>query len=151
MRLPASTPLAIMALLAGCAGVASPTVVPPPVHVGTREPMAAHAVYFVVTDRFVNGDPGNDHRDQGGAHRTFDIPLRDCPDGANIGYLGGDFRGVLDNAAYLRAMGFGAVWITPIVDNPDEAFTGGDAIGCTTFLTDRGKAGYHGYWAIHCR
>ena len=147
MRLPASTPLAIMVLLAGCAGVASPTVVPPPVHVGTREPMAAHAVYFVVTDRFVNGDPGNDHRDQGGAHRTFDIPLRDCPDGANIGYLGGDFRGVLDNAEYIRAMGFGAVWITPIVDNPDAAFTGGDAIGCTTFLTDRGKAGYHGYWA----
>ena len=23
-------------------------------------------------------------------------------------------------------MGFGAVWLTPIVDNPDEAFTGGD-------------------------
>ena len=47
---------------------------------GTLEPFAADAVYFVVTDRFVNGDPGNDHRDQGGGHPTFDIPVH-CPDG----------------------------------------------------------------------
>jgi hypothetical protein len=33
---------------------------------GTLEPFAAKAVYFVVTDRFVNGDPSNDQRDQGG-------------------------------------------------------------------------------------
>src|SRR3546814_7860090 len=107
---------------------------------GTLEPFASHAVYFVVTDRFVNGDPSNDHRDQGGAHRTFDIPVH-CPDGidGNIGYLGGDFRGVVDNAAYIRDMGFDAVWITPIVDNPDQAFTGGDPISCGSSLTDRGK------------
>ncbi len=117
---------------------------------GTLEPFASEAVYFVVTDRFVNGDPGNDHRDQGGAHPTFDIPLT-CPDGvvAHLGYLGGDFRGLLDNADYIREMGFSAVWITPIVDNPDEAFTGGDEVTCTSFLTDRGKAGYHGYWGMN--
>ncbi len=117
---------------------------------GTLEPLASDAVYFVVTDRFVNGDTTNDQRDQGGAHRTFDIPLP-CggPEGDNIGYLGGDFRGLLDNAAYIRELGFGAVWITPIVDNPDEAFTGGDKITCTSFLTDQGKAGYHGYWATN--
>lgn len=117
---------------------------------GTREPFAAHAVYFVVTDRFVNGDPSNDQREQGGAHRTFDIPVR-CADGidGNIGYHGGDFRGVLDNAAYIRDMGFGAVWITPIVDNPDEAFTGGDPVECGSSLTDRGKTGYHGYWGTN--
>ncbi|MEE7547913.1 hypothetical protein HF319_13445, partial [Xanthomonas sp. Kuri4-1] len=28
---------------------------------------------------------------------------------------------------YIRDLGFGAVWITPIVDNPDQAFTGGAA------------------------
>ncbi|MFY2762753.1 alpha-amylase family glycosyl hydrolase [Arenimonas sp. MALMAid1274] len=121
-----------------------------PSYYGTLEPMAEHAVYFVVTDRFVNGDPGNDHRDQGGEHPSFDIPLP-CggEEGDNIGYLGGDFRGLLDNAGYLRELGFGAVWITPIVDNPDQAFTGGDAISCTSFLTDRGKSGYHGYWATN--
>ena len=98
--------------------------------VGTDAPFASNAIYFVMTDRFVNGDPSNDQRDQGGAHRTFDIPVPGAPKGesANIGYLGGDFKGVLDNAAYIRGMGFGAVWITPIVDNPNEAFTGGDPV-----------------------
>ena len=106
-----------------------------PDYIGTTEPFASDAVYFVVTDRFVNGDTSNDHRDQGGEHRTFDIPVP-CPDkiDGNIGYLGGDFRGVLDNADYIRNLGFGAVWITPIIDNPDQAFTGGDAITCTGFL-----------------
>ncbi len=123
---------------------------PRPAYVGTTEPFASDAVYFVVTDRFVNGDPSNDHRDQGGRHRTFDIPVP-CPDkvDGNIGYLGGDFRGVLDNADYIRNLGFGAVWITPIVDNPDEAFTGSKPISCTSTLTDRGKTGYHGYWGIN--
>nr|WP_082672609.1 alpha-amylase family glycosyl hydrolase [Luteimonas abyssi] len=117
---------------------------------GTLEPFAEHAIYFVVTDRFVNGDPDNDHRDQGGAHPTFDLPIR-CEDGidGNVGYLGGDFRGLLDNAGYIHDMGFGAVWITPIVDNPDEAFTGGDPISCGSSLTDRGKTGYHGYWGTN--
>jgi len=129
---------------------ASAAAAPLPDYVGTTEPFASDAVYFVVTDRFVNGDPSNDHRDQGGAHRTFDIPVP-CPDkvDGNIGYLGGDFRGVLDNAAYIRQLGFGAVWITPIVDNPDQAFTGSKAISCTSTLTDRGKTGYHGYWGIN--
>lgn len=121
-----------------------------PDYVGTREPFASQAVYFVVTDRFVNGDASNDHRDQGGAHPTFDVPVP-CPDkvDGNIGYLGGDFKGVLDNAAYIRNLGFGAVWITPIIDNPDQAFTGSKPISCTSTLTDRGKTGYHGYWGVN--
>jgi cyclomaltodextrin glucanotransferase len=117
---------------------------------GTLEPFASEAVYFVVTDRFVNGDPANDFRDQGGKHGSFDIPLT-CPDGVvdNIGYLGGDFRGLLDHASYIREMGFTAVWITPIAENPDQRFTGGDPITCSSILSDRGKAAYHGYWAIN--
>ena len=45
------------------------------------EPFAAEAVYFVLTDRFVNGDPANDQRDQGGENRTFDRPLARRPNG----------------------------------------------------------------------
>ena len=121
-----------------------------PDYVGTTEPFASDAVYFLVTDRFVNGDESNDQREQGGAHRTFDIPVH-CPDGidGNIGYLGGDFKGVLDNASYIRNLGFGAVWITPVIDNPDEAFTGSKPVTCASSLTDRGKTGYHGYWGIN--
>jgi glycosidase len=119
-------------------------------YVGTDAPFASNAIYFVMTDRFVNGDTSNDHRDQGGVHHTFDIPVPG-PNGEsdNIGYLGGDFKGILNNAGYIRGMGFGAVWITPIVDNPDEAFTGGDPVTWGASLADRGKAGYHGYWGVN--
>ena len=134
--------------LAACSGKPAD---PPPAEVyGTLEPFASEAIYFVLTDRFVNGDPANDHRDQGGAHPTFDIPLAPCDGVAgNVGYLGGDFRGLLDNARYIRDLGFTAVWTTPIVDNPDQAFTGGEEITCTGFGTDRGKTGYHGYWGVN--
>ena len=117
---------------------------------GTLEPFAGEAVYFVVTDRFVNGDPDNDHRDQGGEHPTFDLPLPECDGVAgNIGYLGGDFRGLADNLDYIRDLGLTAVWITPVVDNPDQAFTGGTPPACDSILTDRGKTGYHGYWGVN--
>ncbi|WP_379655238.1 alpha-amylase family glycosyl hydrolase [Pseudoxanthomonas sp. UC19_8] len=118
---------------------------------GTLEPFASKAIYFVMTDRFVNGDPSNDHRDQGGRHRTFDLPTPGAPVGQsdNIGYLGGDFKGIVDNAGYIHDMGFGAVWVTPIVDNPDEAFTGGDPVRWGSAMTDRGKTGYHGYWGVN--
>lgn len=153
--------MAVAGLLAACAhGVApvdravtamGPSAAGDAEYYGTREPFAANAVYFVLTDRFVNGDPSNDHRDQGGNHPTFDLPVPGAPEGrsANVGYLGGDFRGLLDNAGYIAGMGFGAVWLTPIVDNPDEAFTGGDPVAWEGSFTDRGKTGYHGYWGVN--
>jgi len=138
--------LGVAATLNACAPATKPDTTGP--FYGTTEPLASDAIYFVVTDRFVNGDPGNDQREQGGAYRTFDVPLAG-PDGKtdNIGYLGGDFQGVLNNAEYIRDLGFGAVWVTPITDNPDEAFSGGDPIHWKSGLADRGKTGYHGYWS----
>lgn len=119
--------------------------------VGTTEPFASENVYFVLTDRFVNGDTSNDQRDQGGRYHTFDRPTPGAaPDKTdNIGYLGGDFRGLLENADYIKEMGFTAVWLTPIVDNPDEAFTGGSDARWDTTMSDRGKTGYHGYWGVN--
>ena len=142
------------ALCVALAGCASPRLRPQPVattdYYGTLEPFASDAVYFVMTDRFVNGDRSNDQRSQGNGPllHTFDRPTPGAPPGLsdNVGYLGGDFKGLLDNAGYIRDMGFGAVWLTPIVDNPDEAFTGGDAVAWGGAFTDRGKTGYHGYW-----
>ncbi len=141
-------------LLAACVSQ-DPPPLPPPLppaaeYFGTLEPFAAEAVYFVVTDRFVDGDAGNNHAEQGGAALgTFDRPLK-LPGqrAANIGYLGGDFQGILDNAGYIADMGFSAIWITPIVDNPDEAFTGSTRPGEGMFA-DKGKTGYHGYWGVN--
>ncbi|MDI1253710.1 alpha-amylase family glycosyl hydrolase [Thermomonas sp.] len=142
--------------MAGCstsnARTPSPHIAATADYYGTLEPFARDAVYFVLTDRFVNGDPANDQRDQGKskgpAFFTFDRPVPGAPAGkhANVGYLGGDFKGIVDNADYIRDMGFGAVWVTPIVDNPDEAFTGGDPVKWGGSFTDRGKTGFHGYW-----
>jgi cyclomaltodextrin glucanotransferase len=147
MRLPHQRPLALLLASLLCA---------PAAHAaddfyGTTEPFAKEAVYFVLTDRFVNGDPSNDHRDQGGKNPTFDRPTPGAPAGQtdNVGYLGGDFKGVLDNAGYIRDLGFTSVWVTPIIDNPDEAFTGGEEVKWAGMFTDRGKTGYHGYWGIN--
>ncbi|MGI9234814.1 MAG: alpha-amylase family glycosyl hydrolase [Woeseiaceae bacterium] len=119
-------------------------------YVGTTEPFASEAVYFIVTDRFVDGDANNNFPEQGGvALGTFDRPIRLADSApANIGYLGGDFKGVIDNAGYIAEMGFTSIWLTPIVDNPDEAFTGGKAPG-EGGSNDYGKTGYHGYWGVN--
>ena len=142
--------LAAIAATAGCAQHAT-RATDTAEYFGTTEPFASEAVYFVLTDRFVNGDTGNDQREQGGVNRSFDRPVPGAPPGQsdNVGYLGGDFKGLLDNADYIHDMGFGAVWLTPIVDNPDEAFTGGEAVKWGGMFTDQGKTGYHGYWGVN--
>ena len=116
---------------------------------GTLEPFAQEAIYFVLTDRFVDGDTSNNYPKQGGENHTFDRPLHHA-DGskANIGYLGGDYQGILNNAKYIKKMGFTAIWLSPIVQNPDESFTGGYQLGEHMFA-DKNKTGYHGYWGVN--
>lgn len=143
------TILIAIAILGACSGSGNVPVSPLDLY-GTLEPFAAESVYFIVTDRFVDGDPSNNQLDQGGSELgTFDRPIQ-LPGSpvANIGYLGGDFKGVIDNAGYIADMGFTAIWLTPIVDNPDEAFTGGKAPG-EGGSNDKGKTGYHGYWGVN--
>ncbi len=117
---------------------------------GTDNDYAKEAIYFLLTDRFVDGDPSNNHKDQGGAFPTFDRPLvGENGETANVGYLGGDFQGVINNAQYIKDMGFSSVWLTPIFDNPDEAFSGGSPITYGGQFKDGGKTGYHGYWGVN--
>lgn len=122
--------------------------------IGTEEPFASEAIYFVLTDRFVDGDPTNNYEDQctdidGGRWHTFNRHF-DGPNGrsTNVGYMGGDFKGLLNHADYIAGMGFTAVWMTPIVDNPDCAFNGGDPVGYNQW-GDGGKTGFHGYWGVN--
>ncbi|WP_210330589.1 alpha-amylase family glycosyl hydrolase [Aliikangiella sp. G2MR2-5] len=121
-----------------------------PSYYGTLEPMASDAVYFLMTDRFVNGDKSNDFVEQGGKYPTYRRELKG-PKGqsAFVGYMGGDFKGILQSAAYIADMGFGAIWLTPIVDQPDEAFSGGEPIDFGGAFKDGGKTGYHGYWGVN--
>lgn len=99
---------------------------------------------------FVDGDSSNNQELQGGEFPTFNRPLiGKNGQQANVGYLGGDFQGVLNNAQYIKDMGFTSVWLTPIYDNPDEAFSGGDPITYGGKFKDGGKTGYHGYWGVN--
>ena len=80
-------------------------------------------VYFVLTDRFADGDTSND--DQG--RNEFD-PADEAK------YSGGDLRGVQQKLDYIQGLGATAVWITPPV-----------AAQWWDPLVKFG--GYHGYWA----
>jgi len=117
---------------------------------GTLNPYAQEAVYFLLTDRFVDGDPSNNHEEQGGKYPTFNRELKG-PDGqsANVGYMGGDFQGIINNAQYIKDLGFTSIWTTPIFDNPDQAFSGGEPVTYGAYYKDGGKTGYHGYWGVN--
>lgn len=80
-------------------------------------------VYFVMTDRFEDGDPRNN--DQGAGEY-------DPADGRK--YSGGDLRGLQRRLPYIQGLGATALWITPPVAN--QWWDGRKHYG-----------GYHGYWA----
>ncbi|WP_066221755.1 alpha-amylase family glycosyl hydrolase [Formosa haliotis] len=87
----------------------------------------AATVYFMLTDRFNNGDPTND--------LNFD---RNEETGFLRGFEGGDIKGVIQKveSGYFTKLGVNAIWMTPIV----EQIHGG---------TDEGTGlsyGFHGYW-----
>lgn len=84
-------------------------------------------VYFLLTDRFHNGDTSNDV--------NFD---RSKETGLLRGFEGGDFKGITQKieSGYFNDLGVNAIWMTPVV----EQIHGGTNEG--TGLT----YGYHGYW-----
>lgn len=84
-------------------------------------------IYFMLTDRFANGDPSND--DPHGVGYDINHPES---------YHGGDFQGIIDHLDYLDELGINTIWITPIVDNIDWDVREGK---------EGSQYGYHGYWA----
>jgi len=92
-------------------------------------------VYFVLTDRFSNGDPAND----GSYGRT--------KDGASeIGtWHGGDWKGLTAKLPYLADLGVTAIWVSPIVEQVHGWVGGGSASQPND--TFRHYA-YAGYWAL---
>jgi hypothetical protein len=97
-----------VATFAGCKSHEKPPPPPPPadpLHVPSPD-WRDQIIYFVMTDRFSNGDPGNDNQGAG----EFDPA-----NGAK--YSGGDLKGVLDRLDYIQGLGATAIWITPPVAN----------------------------------
>ena len=66
------------------------------------------SIYFMITTRFYDGDPSNNvlcWDNQEVQKSTKDPCWR------------GDFQGVIDKLDYIKALGFTAIWITPVVQN----------------------------------
>lgn len=82
-----------------------PTPTPGP---NTRTDFRNESIYFVMTTRFFDGDPGNNY--YSGDDATAGNPTSDP------GWRG-DFKGLVEHLDYIKALGFSAVWITPIVTN----------------------------------
>ncbi|MEO3774923.1 pullulanase-type alpha-1,6-glucosidase [Micromonospora sp. B9E7] len=90
----------------------------------------AEQFYFVLPDRFANGDPRNDRGGLAGDR------LRTGLDPTDKGfYHGGDLKGVIDRLDYIQGMGTTAIWLAPIFKNRPVQGSGSDI-----------SAGYHGYW-----
>jgi len=87
-------------------------------------------VYFVMTDRFFDGDPTNN--DSYGRQ----------PDGAQeVGtWHGGDLKGLTAKLDYIQSLGVTAIWISPAVEQVHGWVGGGNG--------DFKYYGYHGYWAL---
>lgn len=63
-------------------------------------------IYFVMTTRFYNGDPSNDTQCWDAQNYNVGAPA-----------WRGDFKGLIEKLDYIKALGFTAVWITPVVEN----------------------------------
>jgi glycosidase len=95
--------------------------------------MDKHAMmmYFLLIDRFENGDSLND------------FPVNDPAIHPKANYYGGDLQGVIDkiNTNYFDSLGVNTIWLSPITLNPEGAY-GLYPTPLTKF------SGYHGYWPI---
>ncbi|WP_268407086.1 alpha-amylase family glycosyl hydrolase [Alteromonas sp. a30] len=80
-------------------------------------------IYFLMTDRFNDGDVSNN-----------DLGLGEFNPTKESHYNGGDLQGVIDKLDYIQRLGATAVWMTPPVKN--------------LWWSEASQyAGYHGYWA----
>jgi glycosidase len=87
-------------------------------------------VYFVLPDRFANGDAANDRGGLAGDRLTtgFDPTHKGF-------YHGGDLKGLIAKLDYVQGLGATAIWLGPIYKNkPVQGGPGEES------------AGYHGYW-----
>ncbi|QED47194.1 alpha-amylase family glycosyl hydrolase [Cytobacillus dafuensis] len=67
------------------------------------------SIYFLMVDRFNNGDFKND----------FHVNVKDPKS-----FHGGDFQGIIEKLDYIKDMGFTTILLTPVFDNEDKGYHG---------------------------
>lgn len=97
----------------------------------TRSDRQAMIMYFLMVDRFKNGNKENDQ------------PVPDAGIDPRVNYMGGDLNGITQEieAGYFSGLGINTLWISPITQNPLEGYVEYPA-------PHRKFSGYHGYWPI---
>jgi glycosidase len=100
-----------------------------------RSPRLGEIVYFLLPDRFNDGDPSNNT----GRSASAD-PNENGFDPTNPDFFhGGDLQGISAKLDYLRDLGATSIWMSPIFRNRTVQHYGAGAPS---------KAGYHGYWIL---
>lgn len=97
----------------------------------TRQDKEKTILYFMMVDRFNNGDP------------DIDDPVEDPEVAPRANFFGGDIEGITQKIedGYFERMGINTIWLSPITQNPYEAYREYPA-------PHRKYTGYHGYWPI---
>lgn len=95
-----------------------------------RHDLTREQFYFVLPDRFANGDPRNDRGGLTGSRLETGLDPTD-----KGFYQGGDLKGLTDRLDYIKGLGTTAIWLAPIFKNQPVQGKGADV-----------SAGYHGYW-----
>src|SRR6202047_3392763 len=87
-------------------------------------------IYFLLPDRFENGDPANDRGGLRGGRLATGFDPSD-----KAFYHGGDLKGLVSRLDYIQGLGATAIWVAPVFRNkPVQGSPGAES------------AGYHGYW-----
>ncbi|MEO8548195.1 MAG: alpha-amylase family glycosyl hydrolase [Sphingomicrobium sp.] len=87
-------------------------------------------IYFLLPDRFENGDVRNDRGGLSGDRLATGFD----PTGKGF-YHGGDLKGLIKRLDYIQGLGATAIWLSPVFKNkPVQGLPGQES------------AGYHGYW-----
>jgi glycosidase len=94
----------------------------------TQASLASQRIYFVMPDRYANGDPSND---TGGLTGPTSVTGFDPSDPGY--YHGGDLKGLGAHLQRIKDLGFTALWITPVLKQDP---------------VENGSAAYHGYWGL---
>ncbi|WP_256966785.1 alpha-amylase family glycosyl hydrolase, partial [Streptomyces caniscabiei] len=131
----AVTVTALTAALVQPLAAGAATAPPPPSDAklaksATRHDLTREQFYFVLPDRFANGDRANDKGGLTGSR------LATGYDPTDKGfYQGGDLKGITQRLDYIKGLGTTSIWLAPIFKNQPVQGTGANA-----------SAGYHGYW-----
>jgi len=121
--------LAVTGLTAGFAGAADQDTAGGLSRLRARVP-EDEIIYFLLPDRFENGDPSNDRGGVSGDRLATGLDPT-----AKGFYHGGDLRGLLSRLDYIQSIGATAIWLGPIYKNKTVQGSPGHE-----------SAGYHGYW-----